>query len=129
MPRDDWEETTQVRMIRAEAKIAASEEGVGILKAVSRMADDIKEEMHKHFATKADLADWKLDMYQEQDGKARQLIREHVSHDHKPSISPGGRISMIPKTRFTKSQKNWFWGGLLAALSAAGYALKAYFSS
>lgn len=126
MPRDDWEETTQVRMIRAEAKIAASEEGVNLLKAVARMADDIKEEMRNHFASKAELSDWVLKLHKEGDNRTRQLIGEHVSRDHKASIAPSGRVSMIPKARLSGGQKSALIGALVGLLSAIGYAIKVW---
>ena len=128
MPRDDWEETTQVRMIRLEAKNAVAEEREGLIAEVRQVGDDIKEEMRRHFASKADLSDWVLKLHKEGDTRTRTLIQEHVSKDHKVSIIPNGQVSLIPKMRLTDKQKTWWFtiiGGLLGAI---GVAIKAYFS-
>jgi hypothetical protein len=126
MPRDDWEETTGIRMIRLEAKQAVAEERVGLIGAIRQMSDDIKEEMREHFASKKELADWKYDLYKEHENKTNSLINQHVARDHKPSITPGGRISLIPKARFTRNQKAGIITGVLGLLTGIGYAIKAW---
>ncbi|MCP4677739.1 MAG: hypothetical protein GY854_19920 [Deltaproteobacteria bacterium] len=106
---------TQIRLIKAEARSAVEERSESILSAVRAVGEDIKREMHTHFATLADLADWKLDLYQELDTKTRGLISEHVKRDHRVSIIPGASTA---KGRITGKQ-------IAALVSAIGaiYAL------
>jgi hypothetical protein len=117
MPKHDpFKDTTQIRVIQSVVQDELKVERGEILKAVQAVGDNIKETMHAHFATKEDLANWKLRMYQEQDGKARELIVDHVKKDH--------RASLMPKPHYTGKQKA---GILAAALGASGVIIKGVF--
>ncbi len=60
-----------------------------ILKAIRQTRDDIKSEMREYFASKADLADWKIVLFQEMDIKVRECFNDHLKKDHKKlSLAP-----------------------------------------
>jgi len=122
-------ETTQVRIIQSEAKTAIREERDAILTKVERIGDSIKDEMHRYFATKTDLANWQLRVYQEMDTKMRDILRLHVRKNHKISITPAGRVSIIPKRRYTPTQKASITAGILGVISAIIYAINSWLQS
>lgn len=113
------EDDTQIRLIRAEARDAVAEKTDSILEAVRQTGEEIKDEMHSHFATKANLADWKLEIYQDTDTKISQRLSDHVKRDHRVSLLPGAPTA---KGRVSNRQI----AGLVAALgtlAGAVYAL------
>ena len=125
VPTKELKETTQVRLIKSEARSAILEEREAILGGVKELIDTLKDEMHRHFATKSDLIEWKLENYKENEAR----LKVHIHNDHKASIMPRGRVSLIPRGRLTTSQKGAILAGIGALLSAIAAAVTHYFGT
>jgi len=116
-------ETTQVRLIKSEARSAILEEREAILGGVKDMLDSLRDEMHRHFATKSDLIEWKLENYKENEAR----LKVHIHNDHKASLAPGGRFSLVPKGKLSNTQKGALIAGIGAILSALAAVITHYF--
>ena len=125
MPKQtELKETTQVRLIKSEARSAILQEREAILGSIKRMIDDLKSEIREHYPTRVDFLEWQLKTNKELD----ELIRAHVVKDHKVHIAPTPRVSLIPQGRLTGRQKGAIIGALATLATAAGAALKYYFT-
>jgi hypothetical protein len=118
---DDLRDTTQIRIIRSEARHAILGEKRDILDAVDRLGVRLTAEIREHFATKTDLTNWKLEMHDHIEKRTQKVIDEHVRRDHRPSLVPGGPYE--PRPRMTRGQKAGVWGGAGGAILAIVYAI------
>lgn len=121
----ELKETTQVRLIKSEAKSAILEEREAILGGVKALTDSLKREMVTHFATKADLLDWKLQVYKENEIRVNEAIKLHVHQDHKASLT-NGRVSLMPKSRLSKKQVGMIVGAVATFLTALAALIQQY---
>lgn len=117
---DNLKETTQVRLIKSEAKSAILEEREAILGGVKNMVDSLRSDMKEYFATKIDFLEWQLKTNKELD----ELIRAHVAKDHKVHITTQPRISLLPRGRLTTGQKGALVGAIATILTAIAAAIK-----
>jgi len=124
---DDLRDTTQIRIIRSEARHAILGEKRDILDHIDRLGARLTAEIREHFATKTDLTNWKLEMHDHIEKRTQKLLNEHVRRDHRPSIVPGGPYE--PRPRMSKGQKATVWGSLGGALIAAAYAALKFFAA
>jgi hypothetical protein len=120
--RPELTETTEVRLIKSEARSAILEEREAILGGVKNMVDDLRDELHKHFPTKVDFLEWQLKTNKELD----DLIRAHVVKDHKVALSPPPRVSLIPRGRLSAKQKAAVWGAVAAVLTGIAALIQKY---
>lgn len=113
--RDD---DTQIRVIRSVAQEEMRDERVFYLAEMRKALKDIKSEMHTHFATKADLANWELDLTEHHNRHVRKSLEDHTSKYHKP-------ISMIPKPAWSKKTIGII-SGVIVILSGIATAIAAF---
>jgi hypothetical protein len=123
--RSDLGETTEVRLIKSEARSAIIQEREAILGGVKRMIDDLKSDLREHYPTKVDFLEWQLKTNKELD----DLIRAHVAKDHKVHLAPQPRVSLIPRGRLTTKQKGAIIGALATLAGAIAAAIKYYLSA
>lgn len=125
MPKQpELNETTQVRLIKSEARSAIVQEREAILGGVKELIDGLKAELKEYYPTKVDFLEWQLKTNKELD----ELIRAHVAKDHKVHITPQPRVSLIPRGRLTGKQKGALIGALATLAGAIGAAVKYYFT-
>lgn len=93
MSRDD--DNTQIRIIRSVAQDEIRDERNFYLAEMRKALKDIKTEMRDYFATKTDLANWKLDLTEHNNRHTREVLKEHSAKYHRP-------ISLVPKPAFSK---------------------------
>lgn len=115
-------ETTEVRLIKSEARSAILEEREAILGGVKSMVDDLRREMKDHFPTKVDFLEWQLKTNKELD----ELIRAHVVKDHKVSMGTAPRVSLVPRGRLSGKQKAAVWGAVAAVLTGIAALIQKY---
>ena len=124
MPKQpNLNETTQVRLIKSEARSAILEEREAILGGVKDLIDGLKADLREHYPTKVDFLEWQLRTNKELD----ELIRAHVAKDHRVHIAPQPRVSLLPRGRLTAKQKGALVGALVTLAGAAAAVVKYFF--